>query len=89
MERKVKDDEGNTKREYAIRFCHISNETPYDKRDMLYPNHFTEMDIVQLYASKLNSSKFFLKELKVPISFYRATLSCGWKARESIPSFIR
>lgn len=61
VERKVKDDEGNTKKEYAVRFCHISNETPYDKRDMIYPNHFIEMDVKQLYASELNSTKVSLK----------------------------
>ena len=87
VERKVRDDEGNTKKEYAIRFCHVSNETPYDKRDMLYPNHFTEMDIAQLYASKLNSSKFSLKGIEGSY-FFLSSNSIMWMESQGIHTII-
>lgn len=33
---------------FRVRSCHDSNEFPYDARDTIYPNHFTELSIARL-----------------------------------------
>ena len=57
----VTDADGKSTKEYAILVCHISNEYPYDTRDNIYPNHFTELDIAGIYAGKLKMCKFPLR----------------------------
>lgn len=57
------DTQGNSNKDYFIRLCHISNEYPYDERDTIYPNHFSELDIAKIYTIKTRMSKFALKGL--------------------------
>lgn len=49
VQESVRDEEGAAHAEYRIRSCHISNEFPYDGRDVIYPNHFTDLPIAQIY----------------------------------------
>ena len=87
MEEKVRDNEGNTRKEYLLRLCHISNETPYDKRDTLYPNHLTELDIARIYTGKLNLSKVPLKGLDGSY-FYLSGNSILWMESKASHTLI-
>lgn len=59
----ITDVTGDTAKDYFIKVCHISNEFPYDTRDTIYPNHFTELDIAKIYAGRISLCKFALKGL--------------------------
>lgn len=49
---------------FRIRVCHISNEFPYDSRDKIYPNHFTELPIASTYVGNMSSEKIPIKGLR-------------------------
>lgn len=86
-EEKVRDNEGNIKKEYLLRLCHISNETPYDKRDTLYPDHFFETKIGQLYAGKLNAGKRSIKGIEGSY-FFLSSNSILWMESRGIHTVI-
>lgn len=61
VEESITDAAGKISNDYFIRVCHISNEYPYDERDTIYPNHFTELEISRIYTVKTKFCKFALK----------------------------
>lgn len=63
VEENITDSDGNTKKDYQLLVCHISNEIPYDSRDTIYPNHFTELNAAKIYAGKMDQCKFSIKGL--------------------------
>lgn len=86
-EETLRDADGNSSKTYTLRVCHISNEFPYDTRDTIYPNHFTELDIAKLYTGKVNMCKSALKGLHNSY-FYLSADTIMWLESKGIHTLI-
>lgn len=79
--------DGEPCKDFGIRVCHISNEFPYDTKDTIYPNHFTELSIAQLYTGKPKLSKAPLKGIHGS-SYYLSGSSIMWVENKEPHTFL-
>ena len=87
VEEKCRDAAGNVTKDYFIRVCHISNEYPYDARDRIYPNHFTELDIAKLFNGTVNLNSLPLKGVNNSY-FYLSGNTIIWLSTKGIHTLV-
>ena len=86
-EERFKDADGKWTKDYFIRVCHISNEYPYDMRDTIYPDHFTELDIAKLFSGGVQMPSYPLRGVNNAF-FYLSGEAIIWLSTKGIHTLV-